>query len=491
VIASYCMLVHLVLRNILRNLRRLLPMIFIIVVVFAAMVLGNAILAASGSSLYHTYARQVSGDLSVAAASETNFTIFGSDQLLIGEYLVAQPIPNFAAAVDDVRQLPDVRAVAGLVSVSAVVDLEGRRGGRTLFGIDGEDYGELFPDLVLLAGALPRRGKPGIVVQDDGTPPEDRLGASTVITAQTGRSFTIREVPVTGVVSYPVDDALLNTVVLVDVETARALAGYTYGAGGDAVPDDDAGLAGDMDDLFGDNPSADPAGEDTGGIDVDALLGSNPDASDQVGTEHASARQAQTGTVPGAWNFLLVSLHDPADRAAVIGRLERSGYSEDEGYRVRDWYRTVGGNASLVRYLQYLFNAGLVFVALGATIIATNALVLSVLERTKEIGTMRALGGGKGRIGGMIALETLIVVTGAGLLGILAGAVGVEVLNGAEVVVQNQYIRILFGGESVQGSVSASLVVNHIVAAIALAAVSVLYPLKRAFAVSPREAMAA
>ncbi|MFP4153835.1 MAG: ABC transporter permease, partial [Alkalispirochaeta sp.] len=241
------------------------------------------------------------------------------------------------------------------------------------------------------------------------------------------------------------------------------------------------------------------ADEDTGGIDLDALLGSDADDSD--GAEPGAGEETRSGetragtdsagTVPGAWNFLLVSLRDPADRAGVIGWLERNGYSEDAGYRVRDWYRTVGGNASLVRYLQYLFNAGLVFVALGATIIATNALVLSVLERTKEIGTMRALGGGKGRIGGMIALETLIVVTGAGLLGILAGTVGVHVLNGADVVVENQYIRILFGGESVQGSVSVSLVVNHIVAAVALAAVSVLYPLKRAFAVSPREAMAA
>ncbi|MFW5696121.1 MAG: hypothetical protein ACOCYB_13195, partial [Alkalispirochaeta sp.] len=225
------MLVLLVLRNILRNLRRLLPMIAIIVVVFAAMVVGNAILAASGSSFYRTYARQVSGDLSIAAASETNFTIFGSDQLLIGEYLLANTIPDYAEVVDDVRGLPEVRAAAGLVSVSAAVDMEGRRAGRTLFGIDGEDYGELFPDLELLAGGLPRRGEPGIVVQDDGTPPEDRIGVPAVITTRTGRSFTIREVPVTGVFVYPVDDALLDTVALVDVETARALAGYTYGAG--------------------------------------------------------------------------------------------------------------------------------------------------------------------------------------------------------------------------------------------------------------------
>jgi putative ABC transport system permease protein len=158
---------------------------------------------------------------------------------------------------------------------------------------------------------------------------------------------------------------------------------------------------------------------------------------------------------------------------------------------VRDWYRTVGGNASLVRYLQILFNAGLVFVAVGAAIIATNALVLSVLERTGEIGTMRALGAGRARVALMIAMETLVVVTGSAVVGIVLGALATQALNGADYLVANRYIAILFGGEPVRGIVSSGLVLSHAVAAIVLTAVAVIYPLKKALGVSPREAMAA
>ncbi|MDA3951644.1 MAG: FtsX-like permease family protein [Spirochaeta sp.] len=500
------MLIVLVLRNVLRNLRRLIPMIVIIVAVFTAMVVGNAILAASGTSLYQTYARLVSGDLSISSASETNFTIFGSDQLLIGQYLIPDAIPASAELFTPLQQYPEVRAAAGVVSVSAVVDLAGRRQSRTLFGIDGDQYAALLPDLVLIAGELPRNGQPGMVVQDDGTPPSERIGRLAVITTQTGRTFTIREVPVTGVFAYPVEDSVLNTVALLDAETARSLAGYTYGGGADEIilDDEDTDIFGaEVDDLFGSSASDDGSADgDALGIDIDALLGggtadSGGDTGDGTGPDipgqSTDATPAGVGSdiIPGTWNFILVSLYDRDDRGTVIDRLQHDGYTEDAGYRVRDWYRTVGGNASLVRYLQILFNAGLVFVAIGAAIVATNALVLSVLERTKEIGTMRALGGSRGRVGAMIALETLIVVTGAGLIGIVLGSYAVGALSDAAIVIDNQYIQILFGGEPITGTVTVSLVLNHIGAAVALAGVSVLYPLKRAFAVSPREAMAA
>ena len=137
-----------------------------------------------------------------------------------------------------------------------------------------------------------------------------------------------------------------------------------------------------------------------------------------------------------------------------------------------------------------MFNAGLIFVAVGAAIIATNALVLSVLERTGEIGTMRALGAGRGRVSLMIGLETLVVVMGAAILGIVAGTIATEALNGADYVVNNRYIAILFGGEPIRGAVTSGLVGAHLLAAAGLSACAVVYPLKKALGVSPREAMA-
>ena len=512
------MLPLLVVRNVLRNLRRLAPMIVIIVAVFVVMLVGNAILAASGNALYGTYARLVSGDLSVSPAAESNFTIFGSDQLLIGEYLVQPTLSGFSDLRDAAEDLPEVRATTWLVSAAANVRIGGSGVNRTVFGVDFASYPQMFPDLELVAGRVPAPGEPGIVVQENRVPadgsPQDILGQPALLAGGTGRSFTLREVPVTGVFRYPVNDALLNGVVLTDADTARALNGYTYGALEEVEISqaDQAVLDADVDDLFGGDGgggggmATDAAGPDAtdsdGGdanagdaVDLNALLGGEDAATDggRAGDAPGDAATVDRArqTIAGSWNFLLVSLDDRADRGAVMRHLESLGYVESDGYRVRDWYRTVGGNASLVRYLQILFNAGLIFVAVGAAIIATNALVLSVLERTGEIGTMRALGAGRGRVALMIGMETLLVVMGAAAVGILLGAGATQLVNNAEYVVDNRYIAILFGGEPVRGTVTLSLVWAHLLAAIALSAVAVVYPLKKALGVSPREAMAA
>lgn len=495
-------LILLAVRNVMRNLPRLAPMIVIVVVIFAAMLSGNAVLASSGRALYGTYARLVSGDFSVSAEADSNFTVFGSDQLLIGEYLVAPVIPQYDELVVAVSAMDGVGAVAGIVSGAANVQIGGERRNRTVFGVDFAEYARLVPDLELVAGDFPASGEPGILVQEEwlgaDEAPESILGRAALLASGGGRTFTLREVPVRGVFRYPVEDELLSTIVLADADTTRALSGYIYGA----LEDVEIGgetqtiLDSDVDDLFG---SVDMAGDDTGNdpasadaLDLDALLGGTgsngvPDTEGDTDTAADRARE----TIAGSWNFLLVSLEDPRDLAATMRQIEGAGFDERAGYRVRDWYRTVGGNASLVRYLQILFNLGLVFVALGAAIVATNALMLSILERTAEIGTMRALGAGRERVALMIALETIMVVIGSAALGIAVGIVAVGVLNNAEYVVDNRYVAILFGGEPVQGVVSAALLLRHLTAAIVLGAVSLLYPLKRALSVSPREAMSA
>lgn len=167
-----------------------------------------------------------------------------------------------------------------------------------------------------------------------------------------------------------------------------------------------------------------------------------------------------------------------------------AGYTKGQGYLVRDWSASVGGNARLAWALQLLFNSGLLFISFGAVIIAANALLLSILERTGEIGTLRAMGASRLRIALMIFIETLLVVFGSALLGIAVGSMAVRSLNTAEIIIQNSYIQLLFGGEPLRGEVSGRIVLLHLLAAFLLSILSMLYPLKRALGIRPVEAMA-
>ena len=61
-----------------------------------------------------------------------------------------------------------------------------------------------------------------------------------------------------------------------------------------------------------------------------------------------------------------------------------------------------------------------------AVIIMMNTLVISVIERTGEIGTMRALGARKGFVWKMFLVETLTIAVVFGLIGtgLALGALG-------------------------------------------------------------------
>lgn len=510
------MLASLVFRNLLRSRKRLLPLIGAIVLTFAGLLLGNAVLTSSNESLYSAYASHIAGDMSVSAAADANFTIFGSDALLVGEYQVPPTLLNFEALQEQVDVLPAVRASVPAVTAAARVEIGSRRNNHIVIGVDFDRYREVFEAFEIVDGRFPETGERAVLVQEGWG--SSVVGEPAVLSAAFDTSFAVREAPVVGVFRLPISDEQLERIVITDPVTARALNGYVGGVGTGEIPEEDrSAFESDLDGLFAEPEQHDEAepddfeddlfGEpdDFGEGDEPAFAPEEPapdpgdgiDPEDPVAALEAFFRSAAEGdgetdeaeATAGVWNFLLISLHERGDMGSVELDLAAAGFSAGEGYRIRNWRGTVGGNAEIAWYLQLMFNVGVLFVAIGAAMITTNALVLSVLERTAEIGTMRALGATRARVSAMIALETAMTVVGAALIGILAGIAGVGLLNAAQVSVDNPYINILFGGEPVNALLSPGLVLGHLAAAFALALIAVAYPLKRALGISPVEAM--
>jgi putative ABC transport system permease protein len=70
----------------------------------------------------------------------------------------------------------------------------------------------------------------------------------------------------------------------------------------------------------------------------------------------------------------------------------------------------------------------LFYVLLGISVIISlfgivTTLVLAVFERTREIGMIRAIGGTRGQVGGMVLWESVIIAAMGGVLGIALGLV--------------------------------------------------------------------
>lgn len=127
------------------------------------------------------------------------------------------------------------------------------------------------------------------------------------------------------------------------------------------------------------------------------------------------------------------------------------------------------------------------FVVLG-TIIAvglTNAMLVAINQRTREIGTLRALGMSRTRVLALFVLEGGILGGAAAVLGAAAGAAGSWLLNQAEIRVGSTAFRNVYLTDLVGFSLEPLLVAEVCLVFAATSAVASLWPAWRAAQLSP------
>lgn len=480
----------------LRNLKRLRPMVATLLVAFALLLLANAVFELTDQAFASAYVEHVSGDASVSPASEDPFTLFGSEALLVGDYLTPPTLPEVIELEERLAASPTVLDYTFVVTAAARLEVGSSRRNQFLFGVDFADYEAFFPSLRLLAGSYPETGDPAILVQPRtyralfGT--DDlaaHIGSSILLASALTDSFVIREATLAGVYEYPLSETLLDQVALVDADTARALNGYLYT--GDTAQSTTAAhqdlLGADLDALFAEPEAAstdEPTSDDPGGRsmldELDALF-ATPQTQDQTPGEQVTST---------AWNFALLRTATGISERALLNSVDRA-LGPAGSYEIRDWRSTVGGSAMIVTYVRLLVNIGILFVVFGAAVIAMNAIVLSVLERANEIGAMRAMGASKAWVGKLLVTETTIIVFGSIALGLLIGSAAVFALNASSVRIDNQYVEIMFGGGQIRGTITAGLLLWHVVGGLGLTAFALLYPLVKILRLTPLKALSA
>lgn len=168
-----------------------------------------------------------------------------------------------------------------------------------------------------------------------------------------------------------------------------------------------------------------------------------------------------------------VGLHPAADLAQVIQRIEaldkQITVSTASDYQSgQDWTALLQGFAWSIAAIAILIGG------LGMM----SAMVMSVLERTREIGTLRAVGWRRRRILGQILQESLLLCLLAGLLG---SALGVLLLTGLT--------SIPGVARMMQASWRVEIFVSAIGIALLLGLLGGLYPAWRASRLQPVEAL--
>ena len=110
--------------------------------------------------------------------------------------------------------------------------------------------------------------------------------------------------------------------------------------------------------------------------------------------------------------------------AAFIEKLE------EKTYEVQNWQDIVGTVNNVINGVRWGLNAFGIIVLIAAAFGIVNTLFMSVYERTREIGLMRAVGMSKLRVFSLFAIEASLLGFWGSLLGIIASMLlGLLVLN--------------------------------------------------------------
>jgi len=253
------LIIKLALRNIGRNARRTRTIGIIIAGILCLMSLGNAVLDGTERGVRRAFVDSFTGDLSISAATGSEFSLFGDDSPVVGGFSSVPTIAQGDAVVKDLAARPEVAAAVPVVCGQAALEVGSYREGTSVFGINGPGYFRAFDALSVAKGSMLDGKKPGIMITEaradaiaksTGKPLE--FGDQIQLTEVSSQGFQIRRAPLVGLINYPVQNDTLDSLVLVDATTLRSLLGMSLGVteGQVSSPADAPINATSLDDLF-------------------------------------------------------------------------------------------------------------------------------------------------------------------------------------------------------------------------------------------------
>ncbi|MBM4425055.1 MAG: ABC transporter permease [Chloroflexi bacterium] len=172
-------------------------------------------------------------------------------------------------------------------------------------------------------------------------------------------------------------------------------------------------------------------------------------------------------------SFLGISVNDPSQAGEIARQLEREypdiivSEAEEMTERMQDFATT-----------EALLNTLVTLIVIVGGIVMMNAMLMSVFERTQEIGVLRALGWRKGRVVTMVLIESVA-------LSLLSGVVGIGF---------GMALNSLLAMEPTMGSFltavyTPKLFAQVLLLVVALGVIGGVYPAWRAAGLRPIEAL--
>jgi ABC-type lipoprotein release transport system permease subunit len=189
----------------------------------------------------------------------------------------------------------------------------------------------------------------------------------------------------------------------------------------------------------------------------------------------------------GAGHEIAIGLDDNE----ALAQVQEAVAALDSGLEVLNWKELSPEMSYMTESMDLYMYIFIIIILLALLFGIINTMLMVVMERTKEIGMLMAIGMRKGRIFRMIVLESIMLSLVGGILGILIGA-GVSEIRANHPIDLSRWAagyEALGYDSFVYLSLEPALLVNVAVMVIVTGIVAALYPAYKALRNDPADAL--
>jgi putative ABC transport system permease protein len=497
-------------RNIMRHRGKSLIIGSILFFGALVMTMGNGVISGMDAGLRETIVNSFTGDIVLISDKQESDNVFLE---FMGKAIA--PIYNYVDIKKVLGEQPFVeRALPAGKNLAMILNDQenGMPGNAFLIGVDFEKYRAMFPgNIKVIEGRLLNNGETGALVplwackefaaytniwfMPEGAsldsarlPKEVRPDYRSLVPKTNAvlmgfnedNSTTDIRLGIKGIIQYKALNSLWGRFVIVDIESYRRCLGYFAAA-------DKVEMSAAEQKLF----SMD-------GGTMDALFTADAVMVENARAPAAKAKPVEQGVLTnakkvdldaGAYNLVFVLLKKGEDQSKAITKLNAVFKEKKLGVRAVSWKKALGPVGSMAGLIWWALVGFVILLFFVAIIIIVNTLSMAALERTTEIGMMRAVGAKKGFISYMFLAETAMLSFVFGGAGIVTGIAGVNILAMFHFTSTNDMVQLLFGGDTFQPQLSLLYLFITVALLALVTVIAVLYPLYVARSITPLDAV--
>lgn len=455
--------------------------VIILFMSFAAvlLVVSNAIFDSTEKGIQNSFTESFTGDFIIRPVSKAPLSLFGDETPITGELTEVEKLVPYESIVDTLSTQSLISNFIPQVSGVARLENGKKRKTMSLFGVQGDIYLDMMKGAKLVEGRAYTFDEKGMIVSDKvATELGITVGTTVQFTISDGTSFRIRAVPVTGIISYESPNAIFERFVLVNPDTVRDIMDIA-----DSYSYDDSSFAEETINLLDEDLNFDDLFSAAGDVDAIFQDSSLMDVSSSVEVQEINT------AVNTAWNYLVCKVQDGTDVNQIIKKLNKEFKLREWPVEAVNWRHAAGSTALYLYWMRMIFNIGVLIVMFAGFIVVNNTLVVSVLDRTREIGTMRALGASSLFVSLQCMIETVTMAFVSGVIGCLLGSLVALGLTAMEITFTNSFLIQLFGEGALVVGVSLGNIMEILFLMLCLGVLGWIYPVLTALRVQPIEAI--